>query len=387
MSGTSTAGAARVPLMAPTADVALAAGLTLLAGAEVALGLSSRLWPDAAIAAFVTVPVAVRRTLPLVGTLTICGALLLFAATGGKNSQYIFLLVAVLVMLYSLGAYGSGRQRGIGLALALAAAITSALADKGHGVSDAIFAAGVVGVPWTVGVISHRRERATSALRDHTEQLEREQAARERAAVAAERDRIARELHDIVAHAVTLMVLQANAGDRQLDSDPRAAHQAFAVIRDSGKSALAELRRMLELLHGDRPADGVTPQPSLADIELLVERARRAGIGVDLHLDLDRDVPESVGVAAYRLVQEALTNANRHAHGAQVRVQVSRHDDALRVSVLNGRGEPLPDAEGSGYGLAGMRERVKVFGGRLSACGTDDGGFSVEVILPLERPS
>ena len=369
----------------PVGDVVLAVAVWAIGIVEIALSLRSRVWPDVLIGAMIALPIAVRRTMPLLGALGTVAGLVVLTVSGGKSSQYTFVIVCVLIALYSLGAYGRPRQRVAGLVIAAAAAIVSATLEKGHGLSDAIFAAGVVAVPWTVGLVSHGRERATAALRDRTERLEREQTVRERAAVAAERDRIARELHDIVAHAVTLMVLQANAGDRQLDGDPAAAHEAFGVIRESGKSALAELRRMLDLLHTDIPVDSVAPQPSLDDVEDLVDRTRRAGMYVTLQLEPCGQVPESVAVATYRLIQEALTNANRHAHGAPVAVHVGREDRSLRVRVLNDAGEPLAEAPGSGHGLVGMRERVKVFGGRFNATTTPDGGFSVDVVLPLER--
>jgi signal transduction histidine kinase len=372
-------------LRPPVADVVLAAALCLIAVLEVALSHRARLWPDLLIGAVITLPVALRRTVPLLSVLGISAGLVALIATGSRTSQYTFVILSPLIALYSLGSYGSKRDRLIGLAVALAAATASAGLEKGHGLSDVIFAAGVIAVPWTVGLVSHRRERDAASLRTRTEQLEREQTARERAAVAAERGRIARELHDIVAHAVTLMVLQANAGDRQLDSDPQAAHQAFGVIRESGKSALVELRRMLDLLHSDARVDAVTPQPSLDDLDLLVERSRRAGMPVTLQRDVTGEVPESLGVAAYRLIQEALTNANRHAHGAPVCVLVTCQNHSLRVLIQNRAGEALAEAPGSGYGLAGMRERVNVFGGRLHAGNTPDGGFSVDVMLPLER--
>lgn len=369
----------------PAADVALAAALWLIATVEVALSDDARPWPDLLIAGLITLPVALRRTMPLLSVLGLAVGLVALVASGGRTSDYTFVILSALIALYSLGSYGSRRDRLLGLVIALAAAMASAALEKGHGISDVVFAAGVIGVPWTVGLVSHRRERAAAELRTRTEQLEREQAAREQAAVAAERDRIARELHDIVAHAVTLMVLQANAGDRQLDSDPQAARGAFRVIRESGKSALVELRRMLDLLHSDAPLDAITPQPSLDDLDQLVERSRRAGMRVTLQLDRHGEVPESVAVAAYRLIQEALTNANRHALGAPVSVQVARQDHALHVVIHNQAGERLADTPGSGYGLAGMRERVKVFGGELRAGGTADGGFTVGVLLPLER--
>ena len=372
----------RLPAL-PLADVLLAVGLCGFALLEVALVRPGHLWPDVPIAVCETLPLAFRRRMPIASVLGVSAALLLFAAEGEKNSTYIFVIVSVLLALYSLGAYAANGGRVAGLLLALVGAVTSALVEPRHGASDAVFAAGVVTVPWAVGVVSHRRERATEGLRERAERLEREQAGRERAAVAAERERIARELHDIVAHAVTLMVVQANAGERRVHSDPAAAEHAFAVIKDSGRAALNDLRRMLDLLRSDSGEPERAPQPSSATIEQLVDAARRAGAAVDVDADSLDDVPESVAVAVHRLVQEALTNATRHAHGAPVSIAVRRRPDELRLVIRNEAGVRVSEAGGGGYGLIGMRERVAVFGGSFDARREAGGGFVVEIVLPL----
>jgi signal transduction histidine kinase len=364
-------------------DVLLAIALFGFGVLEVALGRPGHLWPDVAIAACATLPLALRRRLPIAPVLGVSAALLLFAAAGEKNSTYIFALGSTLVALYSLGAYAIDVVRLGGLVVAAACGVTSALSEPGHGASDALFAAGVVTVPWVVGVLSHRREHVAAGLRERAERLEREQAAREREAVAVERERIARELHDIVAHAVTLMVVQANAGERQVRSDPLAAERAFAVVKESGRAALTDLRRMLDLLRADSAAPARVPQLSAAAIEELAEGARRAGATVSVEADRLDGVPESVVVAVHRLVQEALTNATRHAHGAPISIELRRSPSDLRLTVRNAAGTPIAEAVGGGYGLIGMRERVAVFDGAFEAHRIADDGFVVNVVLPL----
>jgi hypothetical protein len=172
----------------PLGDILLAGALCGFGVLEVALARPGRLWPDLVIAVCATLPLALRRRVPLVPVLGVSAALLLFAAVGEKNSAYIFALVSALVAFYSLGAYATNTGRAAGLGVGLASAVTSALAEPGHGASDAVFAAGVVTVPWAVGVVSHRRAHAVAGLRERAERLEREQAQREREAVAAERE-------------------------------------------------------------------------------------------------------------------------------------------------------------------------------------------------------
>nr|WP_269205427.1 histidine kinase [Motilibacter aurantiacus] len=217
--------------------------------------------------------------------------------------------------------------------------------------------------------------------------MERARAAEAAAAVTAERNRIARELHDVVAHHVSLMVVQAEAGPVVVDRDPARAAAAFDSISATGKAALTEMRRLLGVLRSDDgPAAPLAPQPGLDRVGELLERARGAGLDVRLEVVGDvRPLPPAVELSAYRLVQEALTNAVRHAGPTRAVVRVAYAPAALGLEVTDagpGREVPAPRG-GAGLGLVAMRERVAVVGGTLVAGPRDGGGWAVRAELPL----
>ena len=247
-----------------------------------------------------------------------------------------------------------------------------------------------VGGPALAGrLVAHQRGQ-TALLRDLTARLVRERATAERAAVAEERSRIARELHDAIGHEVTVIALQADAAAAALAKAPERAAAPVEAIRRSAAEALAEMRRVVGLLRTGNEED-LRPQPALTDVAALVEQSRAAGVRVDLTLRPPaRPLHASVELAAYRLVQEALTNARRHAPGAPVAVRVVGDNAEVRVEVVNSAPGAIPaprsPADSSGFGLVGMRERVRMIGGRLEAGPTDGGGFALTARLPLELP-
>ncbi len=230
------------------------------------------------------------------------------------------------------------------------------------------------------------------------QQLEAERDEMARQAVAVERARLARELHDVVAHHVSVMVIQAGAAQASLPPDAKAASQSLEAIRETGREALAEMRRMLGLLRSQEAAaggagteGGLAPQPGLADLAALCDRTREAGVSVTTEIEGEaRRLPAGVDLSIYRVVQEALTNAIRHAGPATAAVTVDYGADELRVEVTDdGRGKPaVGSVERSrqtvGHGLVGMRERVILFGGRLEAGPLPGGGFRVLALFPLE---
>ena len=224
-------------------------------------------------------------------------------------------------------------------------------------------------------------------------QTERTEAEQERRAVLAERTRIARELHDVVAHHVSLIAVQAETAPYRLSGLPDNARAEFASVSEVAREALAEMRRLLGVLRQDQPAQ-LEPQPELTDVPALVDAARRAGVTVELWLpDGLGKVPAGVGVCAYRIVQESLSNASQHAPGAAITVTLDHDADAVQLRVANGPGGPparpavRPGSErGPGHGLTGMRERVALLGGSLSAEPTPAGGFLVSAVLPLGEP-
>ena len=226
------------------------------------------------------------------------------------------------------------------------------------------------------------RQQAQQALANQAEQTELE---RTRRAVLEERTRIARELHDVVAHHMSLMAIRAESAPHRLGAlpDPEQVHAEFGSLSGSAREAMADMRRLLGVLRNGQPA-ARTPQPGLPDLPGLVDAARQAGMTVELSAlpPLDH-VPPSAGVCAYRIIQEALSNAARHAAGAPVTVSVQHNADTMTLQVTNGPGVPAgPRAygHGPGHGLAGMRERAELLGGSLSAGPAPDGGSAA---LPL----
>ncbi len=242
------------------------------------------------------------------------------------------------------------------------------------------------------------RSRTQHALRVQTDLSEREAGRR---AALEERTRIARELHDVVAHHMSLIAVQAETAPYRHQGVPQPLLEEFGAISDAAREALTEMRRLLGVLRSEQAAAQRAPQPDLGEVPGLVEAARRAGVRADLSVRGQAPkVPATVGVCGYRIVQESLSNAGRHAPGAAVEVLVEYAPDAVRLSVVNGAGrsgagtraapgaEPPAPAAGrrSGHGLTGMRERVALLGGELSAGPTAEGGFAVRAVLPLEIP-
>jgi signal transduction histidine kinase len=207
-----------------------------------------------------------------------------------------------------------------------------------------------------------------------------------RAALAEERARIARELHDVVTHHVNLVVLQAMAASGLLDRDPERVREPLQVIERSGREALTEMRRLLGVLRDEDAERPMAPQPGVEDVDTLVGTARTAGLAVGLAISgVPRRLPDGLALTVYRIVQESLTNAARHAAGSRVGVSLRYEPDAVDVAVVDDGGVPTPDGRGGGRGLLGMRERVAVFAGTLETGPSPDGGFAVHARLPLPR--
>ena len=286
-------------------------------------------------------------------------------------------LVALVVAVYSVGAHAQGVRTPIGVA-GVAALIAVVTPQFSFG--DVLFVATIVGGAWLAGwAMRYRRERERT-LERLTLGLERERDELAVAAVAEERARIARELHDVVAHAVGVIVLQAR-GARHADAAER--DEALDAIEATGANALTEMRRLLHMLRAEDEDVALAPQPSLAHLDLLVSQVRDAGLPVELHIEGEqRDLPPGVDVSAYRIVQEALTNVLKHAGPARARVRVRYEPDALELEIAD-TGVGTANGDGPGHGLAGMRERVAVFGGRLDSGPRASGGYRIRARLPL----
>jgi signal transduction histidine kinase len=247
---------------------------------------------------------------------------------------------------------------------------------------------GLIGnvVPWLLGRGLRRELDRSAHLAVRAERLavEREHDVAE--AAAAERERIARELHDVLAHSLSVMVVQSSLAEDLVTRDPEAAVEALRAVQDSGRGALAETGRLLRLIRDDQDELGLQPERALADLRGLVEELRRSGLRVtlDAEPDVAAGVPVGVQLSAYRIVQEALTNALKHAPGSPVGVRLVRDGAEVRVDVYNGPPTAPPVvATGGGHGLVGVRERVALFGGTLRHGGTPDGGFQLSASLPV----
>ena len=249
---------------------------------------------------------------------------------------------------------------------------------NGPAAATIIFTAAVIAVD-SIGF----RLRAQHSLATQTERAETERARR---AVLEERTRIARELHDVVAHHMSLIAVRAETASYRLPGLPEPAQAEFGSLSEVAREALTEMRRLLGVLRHDQPPD-LAPQPELADLPSLIDTARQAGLSVELSAPAALDhVPSGVGLCAYRIVQEALSNASQHAPAAAVTVSVGHDSGAVLLRVANGPGEPAGppvNEHGPGHGLTGMRERVALLGGSLSAGPAPDGGFVVSAMLPL----
>jgi signal transduction histidine kinase len=337
----------------------------------------------ALLVAVATVPLAFRRYRPLLAVLLCLGAGWLHDQLGGGSGVVWF---GLCLGLYGLGAHADRRSLTVGCAAVAATLLwfdVPRLLD-GAPVDEVLPAwfilAGLVGL----GRWIRHRGRETTELATRAEVAERTRIEHAARAVADERARIARELHDLVAHSMGVIVIQAQAGQRAVDAAPDAARSAFASIETAGRQGMAEMRRLLQLLTTTDDSS-VNPQPSLRELDGLVGRVRAAGVPVQVHVDGDLGhLPAGVDLAAYRIVQEALTNVLKHAGPATVTVHLRLVGGGLEVEVRDdGRGSPVT-ADAGGHGLVGMTERASLYGGTVQAGLLPGGGFGVRARLLVD---
>ena len=290
--------------------------------------------------------------------------------------------IALVVAAYSVGAHTQGPHAWIG-ATGVAALIAVTVAGQ-LTAGDLLLITMILGGAWLAGrAMRYRRERER-VLERLTVDLEREREEKARAAVAEERVRIARELHDVVAHAISVIVVQARGGRRSLATDPEETREALDTIEATGSAALAEMRRLLGMLRRDDEEIALAPQPSLRFLDTLAGQVREAGLPVELSIEGEPvELPPGIDLSAFRIVQEALTNALKHAGPATARVVVRYGDHDLDLEIAD-TGIGADPSNGGGHGLAGMRERVSLYGGKIEAGPRDGGGFAVRARLPLD---
>ena len=289
-----------------------------------------------------------------------------------------------LVAAFLLGNQRDARRAWAGLAIVLGGITTVVYNIPGHLTAELIVIPVDFGISWAAGFALRDRAQAAEAAEIRAAQAEREREAAARVAVAEERARIARELHDIVAHAVSVMVLQVGAVRHQLPDELGEQRGALTDVERAGRTALAEMRRLLAAMRREGEEAELVPQPGLDGIDSLLAEVGRAGLPVELHVDGEPvPLPRGIDLSAYRIVQEGLTNALKHAHASDANVTFRYGPDELEIEVRdNGQGSSTTD--GLGHGLVGVRERVKIYGGEMSAGSANGGGFVLSTRLPLE---
>ena len=301
-------------------------------------------------------------------------------------------LIPFLVSLFPVGlvsAFLLGNQRDVrrawaGLAIVLGGIITVVFNIPGHATAELIVIPVDFGISWAAGFALRDRAQRAEAAEIRASQAEREREAAARVAVAEERARIARELHDIVAHAVSVMVLQVGAVRHQLPGEQDEQRGALRDVELAGRRALGEMRRLLSAMRREGEEAELVPQPGLDGLDSLIDEINRAGLPVELHVDGEPvPLPRGIDLSAYRIVQEGLTNALKHANASDADVTFRYRPDELEIEIRdNGLGSTTTD--GLGHGLVGVRERVKIYGGEMNAGTANGGGFVLSTRFPLD---
>jgi signal transduction histidine kinase len=334
------------------------------------------------------------HTLPLVARRRFPGAVLVLNVASGLAFAAIglppfFLGPAILVAIYSVAAYGSRWVAVAGLALAEVGLAASPRTPLKPGTEELVGYMGILAAAWLLGHFAHNYRAYAARLEERTAELERAREELARRAVTEERLRLARELHDVVAHAMSVITVQSGVGAHVADSRPEEVGKALAAIEATSRAALTELRRLLGVLRQDgEPQANLTPVPGLANLEGLLAELAKAGLAVRLRVEgRPSPLPAGLDLSAYRIVQEALTNVVKHAGPATAQVMICYRDHEVAVEVIDdGRGVGAVAGDGrrrTGHGLIGMRERVAAFGGDLEVGPRPGGGFRVAARLPL----
>jgi signal transduction histidine kinase len=295
------------------------------------------------------------------------------------------LTIAGLVAAVLLGNLPSSRQARVGLVAVAAGATVIVHNDPTHSVSDFLLIPVLFSVGWLVGFALHERAEEAQAAQRRAAQAERDREAAARVAVAEERGRIARELHDVVAHAVSVMVLQVGAVRHRMPPGSGEDREALRNVEVAGRTALAEMRRLLDAMRREGDELELVPHPGLHNLAALVDEVRAAGLGVRLQVCGEpAELPPALDLSAYRIVQEGLTNTLKHGNARHADVEV-RYDPGQLVIEVRDDGRGPGPSDGLGHGLVGIGERVKIYGGDMSAGAAETGGFVLRAQLPLDR--
>jgi signal transduction histidine kinase len=344
------------------------------------------LWFAAPAIALIVLPLLGRRRFPFAApaSVWVVAAALSFV-DGRLIPDTASASIAGFAAAYLLGNLRDEVQARLGLAIVLGGAAIVVYNDPSHASGELIFTPLLFAIGWLAGFAMRERSEQAEAAEVRAAQAEREREAAARVAVAEERARIARELHDIVAHAVSVMVLQVGAVRHKLEDTLPEDGQALEGVEQTGRTALAEMRRLLGAMRRDGDDLALAPQPGLGNLGGVLEQVDRAGLPVRLHVDGEPyPLPHALDLSAYRIVQEGLTNALKHARASQADVTVRYGSDELYIEVRdNGSGASRGEGDGHGHGLVGIRERVKIYGGEMTADTASGGGFVLRTRLPL----
>ncbi len=356
----------------------LVLAVLLMAAAEIELVIHDELHTplEALAAAAVALPVAARFRWPLIAVALTGLATVAYELVVADTGANFLPGVCLLLCVYAVGARGTGRQLAAGGVLAMGLFAASLLVREGV-TADLVLAVGLPAAGLLIG-------RASGVLLLETEVLERDRDEHTRQAIRSERDRIARELHDVIGHSISVMGVQAGAVRSVLPPERVREREALLSVERTGRDAVGEMRRLIGLLReGEDLPDG--PSPSLARVEALAAEMRAAGQALELEVEGDTGaLPPGVDLAAYRIVQEALTNALKHAPGAAVTARIRLSEDAVRLEVFDAGTGRRPVRNGHvGHGLLGMRERAALYDGSVSAGPSAEGGFRVVAMLPV----
>jgi len=343
------------------------------------------LWANLAGVLVISATVAARRVVPFAAACAWLAAVLGMIAAGCVPSQLSTPFVSLFLLPYAAGGRLELRPAVASIAMIWAGVASVFVTDPTRTFGDLLFPGMFATVFWVAGRVVRSRSQLTAELHEAAVRAADEREAEAVRAIADERRRIAREMHDVVAHSVSMMVVQAGGARRILARDPARAVVAAELIERTGREALAEMRALLGVLHADEHAT-YAPQPGLGELDSLVRRVRGAGVPVALVIEGEQpELPAGLDLAVYRVVQEALTNVVKHAGGAAAEVWVQYRADAVEVRISDrGGGAAGALLGGGGHGLVGMRERVRMYGGELHAGRRRGGGFEVRVRLPLE---
>ena len=376
-------------------DLAREYWFELLVGALAASGIAelvfsrgsptSSLWFAVPAVAVLMLPLFTRRWFPfgapaaywvLAAALSFVDGLLI------PSVESLFLVGLASAAL--LGNLRDARQAWTGLAIVLAGIAAVVYNIPGRTTAELILIPVEFGIAWAAGFALRMRGEQAEAAEERAAQAEREREAGARVAVAEERARIARELHDIVAHSVSIMVLQVGAIRHKLPEMLAEDRDALKGVERTGRGALAEMRRLLGAMRRDGDGVELAPHPGVDRLDSLLEDVGRAGLPVRLHVDGEPfPLPRAIDLSAYRIVQEGLTNAIKHAHASRVDVTFQYASDELHIEVRDD-GEGVSASDGLGHGLVGIRERVKIYGGEMTVGAAPEGGFVLGARLPLE---